>query len=269
MGRLGKLCLCGGVLVCLATRGLSGAPPPEGKWVTAVDLHTLLKSVLPQDAILRDPYVERRGVSADVVQNGKRIGSATLGVFGDTRAAAAAAFEEHLRFTSISPPPEPVASLGQQTVRWGKKRVLWQRDNAVVDMSLPESLIEPAAVALDKALAAGTCGVRRGATAPVPQITEVKVPPTMTGGTAVPAEIVVELPREANGEYLGVADSYGISVVRHVAPGAPQRVRAVYTVCFTPNRVKERTEVTHWVCYATRGCVVAPAKAVTLVVLPE
>jgi hypothetical protein len=236
-----------------------------------VDLEALVKGTVPEPLALRRPCVEKGGVTVGLQRPGeaKYVGGLTVGVFADERVAEAA-LKEHILHTSVGPDTDLAGRIGQQGVAWGGRRFVWRRDNAVVGLSLPPAMAEAVATAMDKALAAGLSGVRRGAEVPSPRIIEIKAPATMKGGSSVPVEVVIELPRPANGEFLGVADGYGASITPHaVDPSIPYRVRASYTMHFTANRVQKQEEMRRWVCYATRECVTAEAKLVTIGVLPE
>jgi hypothetical protein len=262
-----KYLTCSAVVLALGASG-SGAGEQKEEWVRGVQLAIFARAALPEAVSLGERFVERRGVRVPLIRDGQWIGLLVIGVFAD-REAAEAIVEEHLLFTSRAPAKDLSPGIGDRSVGFSKSRIVWRRDNVVVELSLPEELLEAAAVKMDKALASGGPGVRRGRQVPVPQIVDVEAPARAVAGTWVPIKVTVVLADGGRDEHFGFADHYGISVILHaLEDAAPKEVRMVYTMRHRAHTVEQEREESFWVCYATDGCALASRK-VSFTVVPR
>lgn len=163
--------------------------------------------------------VNRWGLAFSILgENRRAVGTIRIGVFRNQEKADKM-FRDQVLLTSGGPERDVSGQIGEQGVAW-KGRILFRRNNVLVDLRLPETDVGQQAAALDAVLLSGATGVRRGATVDVPNLVAIDfVNDTPRGRTAT-----------GSSGYTAIVDRYG---------------------------QKCQDSEAEEVCFATAGCVLA------------
>jgi len=243
----------------------------KGSFVIGVDVDTLIYNVLGREISITRHGIGRRGVFYLLVKDGLSIGTITLGIFSGKKAAFKV-FNEHLTYTSMGPSDNLSKELGNKSFGWGKSRILFVRDNAVVSLSMRLDLLHQAdlpldtvlttAKAIDGALAEGARGVQRSMTVRMPCILEVEAPEVILAGREVNIKIHVAVPEDTIGDCLGFVDRMGAEIRSNVPITDKQKeVKIIRNLRFAVPRISNESEkMSFEVCYATSGCIIVSNK---------
>ena len=208
-----------------------------------------------------------RGRRYPLMRNESQVGVLGIGVFADPNESLRI-YRDVYCHTSVMPMETLGGDLGQRSVRWsdehykGLRRVLFVRDNVVVDVSLfIDRLVEMGGLAsatmeiagaIDKALVQGTLGVRRGSILRMPRIVAVEVPAKLISRSRAQARVQIAVPGDPSD-----ADSRDVEVVRTLP---------FYTPSFAlKDKAEPENSVTYHVTYITTSCVVV-SKEVTVAI---
>lgn len=250
------------------------ASAKKAELITGVDLNRLMDGLVEKEVSIVRHGLRRRGVSYLLMKNNKSIGTATVGVFGDPNEALSI-FRDHLLRTSVRPKETLSDDLGNRSVRWwtdrleGFTRILFMRDNAVVDVHLfldrfieiggAASATMNIAKAIDDALIEGTRGVHRAPTVHMPRILKVQTHEEILTGTTVEIKVHVVVPESIIGDSFGFVDRMGAEI----RSGVPvinrhREVEIIRTLEYhVPRVLPEPEKVSFEACYATPGCLIA------------
>lgn len=247
----------------------AGQPAQErGEFIVGIDAHELMRATFGAGLELSTPKVARRGLRYILMKHGRPLGGVVIGVFSD-RESAIAALEEHVTYTSVGPDEDLSGELGEKSVAWGATRGIFQRDNAVIALSLRGERVQPYAKAIDEALMNGGQGVRRGKHVLMPRIVDVDCPEKVLLGARVKVRVRVLVPQEAFGDYLAFADRRGIPTGYLVPVDLKRQIEVVRTFQYNaPRGTDQAGQKTFWVCYATARSVVVSRRVHITVTAP-
>lgn len=177
------------------------------------EVNRVVKSVVPEvllaNVLGADPHyvgLSRWGVRFSLDRNEQKVGFVTIGVFSDS-AKAREMFDEALLFSPAGPDRDLSAKIGNKAVAWQQKRVLFSRDNVLIDLWLPESETQRVAIQLDSLLLKGGAGVARDSVVEVPRLLDVEMVGDRPKG---------KLSTETAG-YTAFIDKYGMECHRNYA----------------------------------------------------
>ncbi|MEI6972655.1 MAG: hypothetical protein WCL44_14200, partial [bacterium] len=130
----------------------------------AADLITTVpgEEILRQTFGMRAEYdgVTRWGVRYSMLHETKPIGRVIIGVFSSSDHAKKL-FDDRIRHTSV-PPTNVDATIGNHEAEWDDRRIVFVRDNVLVELQLPGTDIKHKARIIDDTLRDGVMGVKKG-----------------------------------------------------------------------------------------------------------
>jgi hypothetical protein len=231
-------------------------------FVAAVDLEQLVAKATGPEASILQKDVGEGGVSCLLARQADQWrDSIRIGVFAG-RAEAQVAQRRTIDMVSAGPTDRLDGSIGNGVVACWKSqasyRLLWTRDNVLVDLCARTPGAFSVAKYIDQALADGRHGAHRGAVVPVPEIVEISVPEDAKPDTETILTIRIKLPAGANGDILALTGGTGVpqeGLGLLVSPNASSP-ELIYRIPYR-FRVAQKDA---WVTYATSGCVVVSRK---------
>ena len=140
--------------------------------VRSIVPETLLSTIVAADPHYMD--LSQWGVRFSLDRNKKRVGFVRIGIFSD-KAKASSMLDEVLLFSPVGPDRDLSGRIGNKGVAWQQRRVLFYRDNVLIDLWLPELETEGVAVQLDAVLSKGGAGVNRDSVVEVPRLLDVEM----------------------------------------------------------------------------------------------
>ena len=181
------ICCCGG-----AVFGAGESTLIQG--VQAQDLLNAAQIGLTTNGV----DVNRWGLAFSILgENRRAVGTIRIGVFRNQEKADKM-FRDQVLLTSGGPEHNVSGQIGEHGVAW-EGRILFRRNNVLVDLRLPETDVGQRAKTLDAVLLTGAKGVRKGATVDVPNLVAIDfVDDTPRGRTAT-----------GSSGYTAVVDRYG------------------------------------------------------------
>lgn len=169
----------------------------ESALIQGVEVHDLLNAA--QIGLTSNGVdVNRWGLAFSIlVENSRAVGSIRIGVFRNQEKADEM-FRDQMLLLPCGPERNVSGQIGEQGVAW-KGRVLFRRNNVLVDLRLPETDVDRRAAALDAMLVIGTTGVSKSGIVDVPNL--------------VAIDFVNDVPRARTATdvsgYTAVVDRYG------------------------------------------------------------
>ena len=145
-----------------------------------------------------------RGLRFSLMKDESKTGFIQVGVFLDI-SEAEHNFNDAVFSTSIVPLEKQDQAVGDRYVKWNRNRLIFMRDNAVVDISLFEKWSQETgtdamkiAKVLDTALVKGASGVHRGVEVRMPIIQSVDIPKEILPRMKIEVTLHISVPEDAN-----------------------------------------------------------------------
>jgi len=176
------------------------------------DVNGVVRSIVPEtflSIVAADVHymdVNQWGVRFSLDRDNERVGSVRIGIFSDN-AKVYSTLDEVLLRSSVGPDRDLSGEIGNKAVAWQQKRVLFSRDNVLIDLWLPESETQRVAIQLDSLLLKGGAGVARDSVVEVPKLLDVEMVGDRPKG---------KLSIDTAG-YTAFIDKYGMECLRNYA----------------------------------------------------